>query len=439
MTLLYLLARLAPDLGITMVVAHADHGLRPDASEKEATLVQQASTSLGLDCHITRLEVTLYAKNNGLSLEEAARDLRYSFFEKLAADTGANKIAVAHTADDQAEEILLRLIRGSGRKGLAGMALLRDGRIVRPLLGVDKNILLLYIKDKGISFTTDESNSDRRYLRNKIRLDLLPYLATFNPNIANTLRQTATILQDEDYLLDTLTQSHYRRIVHENNPADPQSAIIELAPLIEIPIALARRILEKVLIHVGAKPQYKHIESLIVLASKGQGQIHLSNGLRAIVSSNDLHLYYPWGKKSCRGSLNDKGSSFLLSVEGPGRYYLPETRSEILVEVLKQRPEIDSLKNDPADFFDADKVQFPITIRNRLPNDRLCPMGMTSNKSKKVSEILSKKKIPLQQRTATPIVTCGNKVIAILGVCIDDQVKITATTTALIKVTTSSA
>ncbi|MBU4151614.1 MAG: tRNA lysidine(34) synthetase TilS [Proteobacteria bacterium] len=435
MALLHLLATLAPDLGITMIVGHADHGLRPDAADTEANMVRQASTSLGLDCHVSQLNVSPYARNNGISTEEAARNLRYSFFDTLSKDTGANKIVVAHTADDQSEEILLRLIRGTGRKGLSGMALLRDGRVVRPLLTIEKNRLIQYLNDKGIPFATDASNTDRRYLRNRIRLDLLPYLATFNPNISQTLRQTAAILQEEDTLLDTMAQDWYCRLVSENTLAELPSAIIKRTDFNTLPIAIARRILEKMLIHMHTKPRYKHIESLMALASQGSGQIHLSHGLRAIASTNALQLFYPWGKKSCRAPLVNTGCSFSLRIEGPGRYTIAETGARILVESLSQRTNSDSIKNDPADFFDAAKISFPLTIRNQLPNDKLCPLGGNSNNTKKVSAILSAKKIPHQQRHTVPIATCNNQIIAILGFCIDDHVKITDSTTTLLKIT----
>lgn len=435
MALLNLLARLAPDLDITMIVAHVDHGLRPEAAKAEENMVRQTSATLGLECHVTHLDVATYAQKNGLSIEEAARDLRYSFFEELATATDANKIAVAHTADDQAEEILLRLVRGTGRKGLSGMTLLRDGRVVRPLLTTEKNQILSYLQDEGIAFATDASNTNRRYLRNRIRLDLLPYLAKFNPGISRTLRQTASILQDEDTLLNTLVEDHYHRIVCEKYSQDLPSAVINRVSLNELPIAIVRRILEKMLIHVNAKASFRHIESLICIASKESGQIHLNNGLRAIASTTELCLFYPWGKKSSRAPLIDNEVSFSYCIKGPGQYIISEIGTELLIEVLSPQPDMDFSKNDSTNYLDADKVPFPFTIRNRLPNDMLHPMGRSSIRAKKVSEILSAKKIPLRQRHTIPIAVFDNQIIAILGVCIDDRVKITASTTTLLKVT----
>lgn len=437
MAMLNVLARLAPDFGVTMIVAHVDHGLRPEASETEETLVRQASLTLGLDCHVSHLDVLDYVKNNGLSIEEAARDLRYNFFEELAEHTGANKIAVAHTADDQAEEILLRLIRGTGRKGLSGMTILRDGRVVRPLLETVKKRILSYLNDKGIDFAIDASNTDRRYLRNRVRLDLLPYLADFNPAISQTLRQTASILHDEDTLINTLVQEQYSRLVSENISPQLPSAVIDRLSLNTLPIAIARRIFEKMLIHVNAQASYRHIESLIALASKNHGQIHLSHGLRAIASATEVSLFYPWGKSACRAPLVNHQVSYSYCIERPGRYFIPEIGIELLVEILSHRPEMDSIKNDSADVFDADTVPFPLTVRNRHPSDMLRPLGWNSPNSQKVSKILSAKKIPLQQRLSIPIATCGNTIIAILGVCIDDHTKVTDTTSTLLKVTTS--
>jgi len=435
MALLHLLSRFLPDLGISMIVAHADHGLRPEAAEAEATMVRAAATALGLAFHVCHLDVAAHAKNDGLSIEEAARDLRYAFFAKLAADTGANKIAVAHTADDQAEAVLLRLIRGTGRKGLSGMNLLRDGTVARPLLATEKSQIVAYLQDRGIPFAIDSSNTDRRYLRNKIRLDLLPYLARFNPGIAQTLRQTAAILQDEDALLDTMAQDHYRLIVCEDDPKKLLGSTAQRAALTGLPPALSRRIIEKMLIHAGAKVQYRHIESLMHLAAKGAGQAHLEKGLRAVATASELRLHYPWGKKSCRTPVPE-GESFLLTIKGPGRYYIPETGTEIVVELYAGSPGSAPLRNLHADFFDAATIHFPITIRNRRPGDRLCHMATNCPKAIKVSEILRTKKIPPPQRHAIPIAVCGNQIIAILGVCIDARVKASATTTTTLIVTT---
>lgn len=304
MALLHLLARLAPDMGLALIVAHVDHGLRPEAAEYEEALVRAAAADSNLDCRVGHVPVSAHARSRGLSVEEAGRDLRYNFFDSVASDFRANKIAVAHTADDQAEEVLLRLLRGAGKRGLSGMDLLRDGRIVRPLLDTDKERILAYLADRRIPFAHDASNTDRRYLRNTIRLDVLPSLARINPGIKETLRRTAAILREEDDFLEALAQADYTRLISEGRSADLPTATVACPELNQLHVAIRRRLLEKVLIHLQAKPGYRQIDDLIALAAgPGRHQLHLTNGLRATKVGAIIHLAYPQGFGAGRGNL----------------------------------------------------------------------------------------------------------------------------------------
>ncbi|MDX1775594.1 MAG: tRNA lysidine(34) synthetase TilS, partial [Desulfobulbales bacterium] len=191
MALLHVLARLAPALDITLAAVYVNHGLRPHEAQKEKTLVESAANSLDVAFYAGSVDVRGFADREKLSLEHAARLLRYNFLEKTAREFRAHKIGVAHTADDQAEEILLRLIRGTARKGLSGMKTLRAGRIIRPFLKIGKTDLLAYLDTYTIPFMQDSSNLQHRYLRNRIRGELLPHLEErYNPDIRQTLLRT---------------------------------------------------------------------------------------------------------------------------------------------------------------------------------------------------------------------------------------------------------
>lgn len=161
MALLHVLAALAPLLRIKVIAAHVNHGLRPDEAETEKVLVEQEARCLSVACESVAVDVPAEARKRKISIEHAARDLRYGFFADVAGKYGADRIAVAHTADDQAEEVLLRLIRGTGRTGLAGMRMIRDKTIIRPLLTIAKDTLLAYLADRKIPFSTDSSNLEK--------------------------------------------------------------------------------------------------------------------------------------------------------------------------------------------------------------------------------------------------------------------------------------
>jgi len=202
-TLLYSLYFLSDKLKCSLIVAHANHGLRGEQSDREAEFVRKIADELKLPFVIEKIDVLGYMGEKGLSKQAAARELRYDFFERAAKNTSANKIALGHNADDQAETVLMRLLRGSGASGIAGMRAVRD-KIIRPLIEIKRDEITEFVKEKRLRYVEDPSNLEPYYLRNKIRLNLIPLLKEeYNPNIVDTLRETAEIIRDEDEFLES--------------------------------------------------------------------------------------------------------------------------------------------------------------------------------------------------------------------------------------------
>ena len=308
MALLHVLAALAPVFGTKIIAVYVDHGLRPEETGKEKELVAMQACALGAAFASCRVDVHGEAARRKISIEHAARDLRYDFFDRVAQQHLAGKIAVAHTADDQAEEVLLRLIRGTGRAGLSGMRMMRDGRLIRPFLTTAKEQLLAYLDEKSIPFLLDSSNLRREYLRNRVRLDLLPYLREFNPNIGQTLRQTAAVLQDEEAVLAALTEQAWQDLVtvDRGNAAQGLPVVaVELASFLALERGIRRRIAEKVFIVLGSQPQYKKIEQILSVAANGEtgARLHFSRGLRLKKERQWLVFSYPQGRIARRGDL----------------------------------------------------------------------------------------------------------------------------------------
>lgn len=298
---------------INYVAVYVDHGLRPAETGAEIELVQTLAHQLQAGFERISVDVGNAARQNGASIEETARILRYEALETMRQQHRGDAIAVAHTADDQAEELLIRLIRGSGKKGLSGMQL-HNGRIIRPLLHENKATLLHYLEAQQIPFCIDSSNLERTYLRNRVRLDLLPYLQDhFNNSIKQTLFQTAQILSDEEALLEELTNEAWQLVAGlvEDRPISSESVLpapshtihIDTRQFGRIPPAIQRRILEKCCWQMAARPQFRQIALLLDLAHKGQtgAQIHLSQGLRALKTRREVIFSYPVGKCSYRG------------------------------------------------------------------------------------------------------------------------------------------
>ena len=427
MALLHVLAQLAEPLDISLVIAHVDHGLRPDEAEAEARLVRETAQSLGLACECGRVEVGVCAREQGLSIEHAARNLRYGFMEKVAARHGGTKIAVAHTADDQAEEILLRLIRGTGRAGLTGMARIRGNLVIRPFLDVPKEEILRYLAEENIPYLLDSSNQERVYLRNRIRLDLLPYLQEhFNPNIGNSLRETAAIFQGEEELLAGIASQAYVQVVGEES-GDAAGLIIHLEGFSRQPLAIRRRILESACWHMECRPSFKQIGQLLSLATTGSEGVglHLAQGLRVFKTEGRLSFCYPQGRQAIRGNLTDADTEevqFSKELPGPGEYFLKSPGAMLVLRFLDSLPEDWEGQGPETMYCDAAKICFPLLVRSVQAGDRFHPLGAPG--SKKVGDFFTDQKISPAQRRRIPLLTDQGGIIAILGVRLDQRAAI---------------
>ena len=307
MALLHILAALGDEFSLTLVAAYIDHGLRPDENPGEWVCVEEAANRLGLAAGRVAVDVRLMATLKKISPEHAARESRYQALASLAQQWSTDLLAVAHTADDQAEEVLLRLFRGGGRKALSGMRA-RSGTLIRPLLNVCKADLLAYLADKGVAFCSDSSNNDLRFLRNRIRHELLPLLEErYDPGIRQALLKTAANLSEDEDLLEHLLDQHWSEVVdiawHDGSPG--LAGLLKRIPFVALHSALQRRIAEKMLWQMGASSRYEHILSVVGAACTGRNgsELHLSRGLRVLVTPTHLEFSYPLGKGPWRGRL----------------------------------------------------------------------------------------------------------------------------------------
>ena len=411
-----------------LIAVYIDHGLRPAETGAEIRLLEDLCGSLGVPCETVAVDVHAERKQTGASLEEAARTLRYDALEAARSRHGASVIAVAHTADDQAEEVLIRLIRGSGRKGLSGMALRRN-RIIRPLLQEEKQTLIDYLEENAIPFCRDSSNQERLFLRNRVRLDLLPYLEqNFNTSIRRNLLQTAEILQGEEDLLEQLTEAMRNRLVEgdeKRHPEEdrgqrpcPEAIRIKIQAFLDCHPALQRRILEKVCWMLLTRPGFRQIEQIrhLIKNSDNGAEIHLEGGLRVWKTGEYIRFSHPAGRKGLRGSGLDN-TTFSVAIEGAGSFSIA---GHILsVSILETRPE--HLPEGEL-LLDAERVSFPLLLRNPLPGEVFRPLGAAGRK--KINRFLTDAKIPRQDRRFFPILLSHDRIIAIAGLRIDHDFRV---------------
>jgi tRNA(Ile)-lysidine synthase len=414
--LLHILSFLFP--ATKRIAVYVDHGLRPDETEAEKELVQEQAEIWSAHFISIAVNVQEEQKKKSCSLEEAARNLRYQAFEKIRIAFQASAIAVGHTADDQAEEILLRLIRGSGSTGLSGMNV-RHGYIIRPLLHETKNSLVSYLKEQEIVYCQDSSNLDTRFLRNKIRLDLLPKLeSNYNKSMRQTLLQTAAILTAEDKLLTELTQNAFQKLVCR----EAKKLYLSLPEFLQEPLAIKRRILDKVCWTMDSKPSFKKIESLLKLTvSQNRKELHLTNGLRAVREGKTLLFHRPSSQKGFRGPGIIKKMFSPITLPGLGEYPVPELQSKLLISKLPFSSEL--MKNSDIQILDADTIQFPLLLRHAKAGEKFHPLGAPGGK--KISRFFSDQKIPAMDRNNYPLLISNGKIAAITGLRVDHAFRIT--------------
>ncbi len=234
MCLLHLLKSLEAERGITVLAAHFEHGLRGEESLRDMRFVEAQCETLGVPCFVGRGEVRGCADKERLGLEEAARKLRYAFLERTAAEQGCTRVATAHSADDNAETVLMNLVRGSGTRGLAGIPP-RRGNIVRPLLETGREEIEAYLRANGIPHVEDSSNRERAFTRNRLRRDVLPLLREENPRLNESLLRASELLRRDADCLDALAADWLRE--HFDGMSLPAAALLELHP------ALSTRVL----------------------------------------------------------------------------------------------------------------------------------------------------------------------------------------------------
>lgn len=418
--LLHLFDRLAFDYKLKLVVAHLNHGLRPEAVLEEKGVAAFADR-LNLPFESKTVDIRNYKKETGLSEEAAGRKARYHFLLETARKYKATAIALGHHRDDQSETVLLNLLRGSGIDGLAGILPLRSVgniRLIRPLLSFRRSEIEKYCLEKGLQPYTDSSNLEQDYTRNKIRLELIPHLEQrYNPRIREALASLADLAAEDRRFLRYLA----RRKATELAEFKENSLYLNAQALTGLPVALSGRVLRLLLFRFRTGKEFSrlHIEQLIAL-SKGRKpgvQLHLPGRLRAYRTTNNLVV--------TRKSLIKKNKDAEIRVIIPGVTRLPGGR-----EICATLSRSDELEWPPVSSFAyLDYDQLPsgrIIVRFRKPGDRFFPQG--SGGSKKLKRFMIDQKVDRFFRDQVPLVTVGEEIIWVAGMRIAHPYRVTERT-----------
>lgn len=407
--LLHLLLELQKEWPLKLFLGHFNHKLRQRADEDEQ-FIRNAARELSLPLFVGRGDVRARAKATKQNIEETGRQLRYEFLNQKAAEIGRAKIATGHTLTDQAETLLMRLMRGSGLRGLAGIYPVVNERLVRPLLEVEREEVDAYLKEKKIVFRIDESNYDRRFLRNRIRLELLPYIRkNFEPAIVRQLGRMASIIREENTLLEEMAREKAKEAIKKKN----HSVSLERLSLSSAPRALARRVVRNFISELRGslrRISFEDVESILSLDEGKEYSLKEDVVLR---------------REANRIILKKKAAPAQYEYEWDGKGILEFQELELKFKGKKiTRENFLRLRSDDRTraFLDFSKLRFPLTVRNRREGDRYQPFGAPGRK--KVKEIFRSKEIPLAERERHPVFLSGSEIVWILGLPVSEKFKI---------------
>jgi tRNA(Ile)-lysidine synthase len=375
-----------------VAAAHLDHGLRPDAAA-DAAFCEELCRSLGIPLTVGGADVRARARSERGGLEQAARAERYAFLRRVRSETGAAVIAVAHTRDDQAETLLLRLLRGAGRAGLAGMRA-ASGDVIRPLLGVSREDVLAHLRARGLEWREDPSNRDFAHARNRVRHELLPYLERhFNPRIRETLARCAGVLADEARLLDSLAAP-----LADGASARGEAAL-SLELLNEAPLPVARLAVRRMLSRAGGlrAVSERHVDRILSVARSARPsgrRLSLPGGREASFAFGRLRV----------AARVEPAAPFALPLAVPGRVELPSGAAVVA------RPSAGPAVSGAHAAVVA-APESPLVVRTRRPGDRVRSNGRDVS----LKRFLMARHVPALERGGLPVVAAGDRVVWVPG------------------------
>ncbi len=428
MVLLHLLNALRETFDLSLIVAHVNHGLRPEESEREAELVQEETARLALPFEYGQFNVKEFQKLGGLSTQDAARRIRFHFFYDLLQKHHAQKIVLGHNADDQVETVLLRLMRGSGLQGLKGMLPIREGRVIRPLLEVWREEIESFAIEKKIPFLLDSSNLKKDYLRNRIRLALIPLMEReYQPNFKEIVLKTSRVLREENDYLERGAEEVYQKIVQ----AGKDTLSFNFSEYQSLHQAIQWRVVRKMLecidawggvLGEGEWPEVQKIYKKLVKPSPSF-LLELPHGARLEKRYDVVSL----GK----GGITPF-PPFELELQSPGRTLMEEIGKEVGIEEINRNQFGDYNGSPHTALMDYECLQFPLKMRNFRPGDRFHPLGAKG--TQKVKEFFIDHKVPRFERPRIPLLISGESIVWIVGYRIDERVKVTEKTKRVLKV-----
>lgn len=428
MAMLYGLHHLRSEFNFSIYIAHLDHQFRGVESRADANFVRQHANLLNLPITLESRNVPKLIEQENLSPEAGARKARYEFYQRVFEREKCDSVALGHNADDQAETVLMHLIRGSGMRGLVGMLPVR-GIYIRPLLNVFRTEIEDFLSELGVVPRQDSSNLKPIYFRNKIRLELLPLLeSSYNPNIKEILLKTSEILRPEMKLLDELSAESMTSCFISRSKDEIR---LDLNAFNKQSIAIQRRLLRRTISELGETDRivdiyFDHIEAIREMIERESPNLSLKlpHNMEAVKTYHQLII---------REQISEESIDFEYEVKVPGKTEIPELESCIITKFSDECPSSEPYK----EIIDYEKVELPLRIRIRREGDQFQPLGMKG--TKKLKDFFIDLKVPLEQRDRIPILTSGDQIVWVVGYRLDEHYKTTAQTKTKLAITYQTA
>jgi len=438
-----ILCKIKGQLNLSLIVAHVHHGIRREEADRDANFVRQQACHWNLPFEQLSISVPEIAKARRLSIEQAGRVERYQYFKKLLGIHQAQKIALGHNADDQVETILMRLIRGCGLRGLGGIPA-RRGTFIRPLIECTRQEIEGYCERNNISYYLDSSNKEPDYLRNKIRLQLIPLLSKdYNPAITKNVLQLQAIVRDELDFSEGISEQYYLSVVKQ----EPGSAVfLDNNRLKELPDGAQRSVIRRALKHLNyylEDIQFNHVEAVRMMCLKGEGEkiLDLPGGIKVIKSYQDIIFGLASDLKITNKEKEFKIIEYELAINGEteisalGLKFITKIKDFHCSDLDYKKLIKEADKNKA--YLDYDKLNLPLKTRNRRPGDKFQPLN--SNFFKKVKSYFIDQKIDRYKRERVMLIVDNSERIAwIAGYQIDNRFKITGNTTRILYIQQST-
>lgn len=422
--LLHILNSLRDRYNLSLYGAHLNHMLRGGESDGDAAYVEDFCRKFEIPLTVRRVDIDRMSKEEGISHEEAGRKARYSLFEDVAISYDASKIALAHNMNDQAETVLMRIMRGTGLEGLGGIKPVRDNRFIRPLLFTTRSDIENYCKIHSLNPRTDSTNLKPIYSRNKIRLELIPYIReNYCPGIETALSSMAELLKDDnDYL-----EEHVSSIYKDSAVEKEGFVLIDTKVINSLHVAVSRRLIRRGILHVKGNLtgiESKHIELIFLISRNGTtgAAVELPGSIKVKISYGYLNII------NSKGETNDK---FCYRLNIPGKTPVYETGGTVNAEIMDAGTGNLFIDNRFIKYFDYDKIKGILSVKSREEGDYIIPIGMRGKK--KIKELFIDSKIPREQRDRIPLISFDKEVLWAIGYKTNENYKVTKDTKKVLK------